>query len=238
DNWNAVKARFGGNAKSKKMRKSMLKQEFSKFKISKAEGLHKSDKSLEVNKNNFVSSDSSVKSLKPKPKDSTSCASTFSVSTSMNEAEIESNVGTPIQEPIIVQDLPSFSSNSFDKNEHTSRTSCNKNGYSNKKAGHFRKNASSVSKLCFVCGSGTHLIKDYDLTSKVNIPPARPQRVPTGKPKVVLGKHIENVYTGYPRTIVDLIHLHTDDNVADLLTKALNGPRFNHLVVNIGMLNS
>nr|GEW71329.1 putative reverse transcriptase domain-containing protein [Tanacetum cinerariifolium] len=28
--------------------------------------------------------------------------------------------------------------------------------------GHFRKNASSVSKLCFVCGSGTHLIKDCD----------------------------------------------------------------------------
>ncbi|GKE66558.1 putative ribonuclease H-like domain-containing protein, partial [Tanacetum coccineum] len=29
DIWNAVKARFGGNAESKKMRKSMLKQEFS-----------------------------------------------------------------------------------------------------------------------------------------------------------------------------------------------------------------
>nr|GFA64235.1 hypothetical protein [Tanacetum cinerariifolium] len=99
-------------------------------------------------------------------------------------------------------------------------------------------------------------------TGKVNIPPARPQPVPTGKPKVftlvptgrpnrpflvptdrgyspsvVLGKHIEKVYTGYPRTIVDLIHLHTDDNVADLLTKALDGPGFNHLVVNIGILN-
>ncbi|GJT84720.1 reverse transcriptase domain-containing protein [Tanacetum coccineum] len=67
----------------------------------------------------------------------------------LSEAEIESNVGTPIQEPIIVQDLPSFSCNSSDKNENTSRTSCNKNGYFNKKAGHFRKNASSVSKLCF-----------------------------------------------------------------------------------------
>nr|GEV78888.1 ribonuclease H-like domain-containing protein [Tanacetum cinerariifolium] len=41
DIWNAVKARFGGNAKSKKMRKSMLKQEFSEFRIGKAEGLHK-----------------------------------------------------------------------------------------------------------------------------------------------------------------------------------------------------
>nr|GFB05887.1 hypothetical protein [Tanacetum cinerariifolium] len=103
-------------------------------------------------------------------------------------------------------------------------------------------------------------------TGKVNIPPARPQPVPTGKPKVfapvptgrhnrpflvhtdrgyspsvssgidgqlllshqqvVLRKHIEKVYTGYPRTIMDLIHLHTDDNVADLLTKALDGPRY------------
>nr|GEZ37122.1 hypothetical protein [Tanacetum cinerariifolium] len=35
------KARFGGNAKSRKMRRSMLKQEFSKFRISEAEGLHK-----------------------------------------------------------------------------------------------------------------------------------------------------------------------------------------------------
>nr|GEZ34226.1 ribonuclease H-like domain-containing protein [Tanacetum cinerariifolium] len=39
--WNAVKARFGGNAESKKIRKSMLKQEFLEFRISKAEGLHK-----------------------------------------------------------------------------------------------------------------------------------------------------------------------------------------------------
>ncbi|GJZ08241.1 putative ribonuclease H-like domain-containing protein, partial [Tanacetum coccineum] len=119
-----------------------------------------SDKSSEVNLNDFASSDSSVKSSEPKSKDSTSCASTSSVSTSESEAEIESNVGTPIQEPIIVQDLPSFSCNSSDKNENTSRTSCNKNGYFNKKASHFRKNNSSASKSCFVCGSYLHLIKD------------------------------------------------------------------------------
>nr|GEU54125.1 ribonuclease H-like domain-containing protein [Tanacetum cinerariifolium] len=125
-----------------------------------------SDKSLEVNTNDFVSSDSSVKSLEPMPNDSTSCASTSSVSTSEHEAEIESNVGTPIQEPIIVQDLPSFSCISSNKNENTSRTSCNKNGYFNKKACHFKKHALSVSKLCFVCGSGTHLIKDCDFYEK------------------------------------------------------------------------
>nr|GEX80041.1 putative ribonuclease H-like domain-containing protein [Tanacetum cinerariifolium] len=41
DIWNAVKDRFGGNAESKKIRKSILKQEFSEFIIGEAEGLHK-----------------------------------------------------------------------------------------------------------------------------------------------------------------------------------------------------
>nr|GEW33326.1 ribonuclease H-like domain-containing protein [Tanacetum cinerariifolium] len=118
------------------------------------------DKSSKVNTNDFATSDSSVKSSEPKPNDSTSYALTSSVSTSENKVEIESNVGTPIQEPVIVQDLPSFSCNSSDKNENTSRTSCNKNGYFNKKAAVLLR------------------------TGKVNIPPARPQPVPTGKPKV------------------------------------------------------
>nr|GFA25570.1 xylulose kinase-1 [Tanacetum cinerariifolium] len=39
--WLAVKARFGGNEESKKIRKTMLKQEFSKFRVSEEEGLHK-----------------------------------------------------------------------------------------------------------------------------------------------------------------------------------------------------
>nr|GFB63402.1 ribonuclease H-like domain-containing protein [Tanacetum cinerariifolium] len=60
------------------------------------------DKSSKVNTNDFAFSDSSVKSLEPKPDDSTSCASTSSVSTSENEDEIKSNDGTPIQEPIFV----------------------------------------------------------------------------------------------------------------------------------------
>ncbi|GJX09025.1 ribonuclease H-like domain-containing protein [Tanacetum coccineum] len=41
DIWLAVKARFGGNEESKKMRKSMLKQEFQEFRVSEDEGLHK-----------------------------------------------------------------------------------------------------------------------------------------------------------------------------------------------------
>nr|GEW70567.1 ribonuclease H-like domain-containing protein [Tanacetum cinerariifolium] len=39
--WLAVKARFGGNGESKKMRKTMLKQAFSEFSVSEEEGLHK-----------------------------------------------------------------------------------------------------------------------------------------------------------------------------------------------------
>nr|GEU43800.1 ribonuclease H-like domain-containing protein [Tanacetum cinerariifolium] len=39
--WLAVKAMLGGNKESKKIRKTMLKQEFSKFSVSEEEGLHK-----------------------------------------------------------------------------------------------------------------------------------------------------------------------------------------------------
>nr|GEW42303.1 xylulose kinase-1 [Tanacetum cinerariifolium] len=47
--WLVVKARFGGNEESKKMRKTMLKQEFFEFCVSEEEGLHKGyDRSLEI----------------------------------------------------------------------------------------------------------------------------------------------------------------------------------------------
>ncbi|GJS26750.1 ribonuclease H-like domain-containing protein [Tanacetum coccineum] len=41
DIWLSVKTRFGGNEESKKIRKSMLKQEFSDFKVTESKGLHK-----------------------------------------------------------------------------------------------------------------------------------------------------------------------------------------------------
>nr|GEX01581.1 xylulose kinase-1 [Tanacetum cinerariifolium] len=41
DIWNAIKARFSGNAEFKKMQKSLLKQKFKEFKIFKEEGLDK-----------------------------------------------------------------------------------------------------------------------------------------------------------------------------------------------------
>nr|GFC36576.1 ribonuclease H-like domain-containing protein [Tanacetum cinerariifolium] len=67
DIWNAVKARFGGNAESKKMRKSMLKQEFSEFRIGKAEGLHRGydrmQKILSPSHSAFVSTTSASKKM-------------------------------------------------------------------------------------------------------------------------------------------------------------------------------
>nr|GFB15470.1 hypothetical protein [Tanacetum cinerariifolium] len=131
-----------------------------------------SDKSSEDNTNDLAFSDSGLKSLEHKPTDS-SCASTSSVSTSVNEAEIDSNVGTPTKEPI----------------------------------SHFRKYSLSVSKLCFVCGSGTHLIKDCDFYEKqmTNTTVATPvlagrprgTLVPTGEPKATL------VPTGKPKATED-----------------------------------
>ncbi|GKC58444.1 retrovirus-related pol polyprotein from transposon TNT 1-94 [Tanacetum coccineum] len=41
DIWMAVKARFSGNEESKKMRKTMLKQQFAEFSVTEEEGLHK-----------------------------------------------------------------------------------------------------------------------------------------------------------------------------------------------------
>nr|GEZ55629.1 hypothetical protein [Tanacetum cinerariifolium] len=83
--------------------------------------LFNSDKSSKVKTNDFVSSNSSVKSLEPKPNDSTSCASNSSVFTSENEGLL-------------------------------------------------------VIRMVILIKKGR--------TGKVNIPPARPQPVPTGKPKV------------------------------------------------------
>ncbi|GKA61373.1 hypothetical protein Tco_0760780, partial [Tanacetum coccineum] len=161
-----------------------------------------------VNTNDFASSDSSVKSSEPNSNDSTSCASISSVSTSESEDEIESNVGTPIQEPIIVQNLPSFSCNSSDKNENTSRTSCNKNGYFNKKASHFRKNNSSTSKepiwdnATRVTQSNHFVLYAVLLRSgKVSIPTARLNQVSTGRPKPVSTGRPKPVSTGRPKPV-------------------------------------
>ncbi|GJT62190.1 putative ribonuclease H-like domain-containing protein [Tanacetum coccineum] len=54
-------------------------------------------------------------------------------------------------------------------------------------------------------------------------------------------KHIEIrhhfIRDCYEKKLIQVQKIHTDLNVADLLTKAFDGPRFNFLLVNIGMLS-
>nr|GEU65744.1 putative ribonuclease H-like domain-containing protein [Tanacetum cinerariifolium] len=54
-------------------------------------------------------------------------------------------------------------------------------------------------------------------------------------------KHIEIrhhfIRDAYEKKLIQVLKIHTDDNVADLLTKAFDVSRFNFLVVNIGLLN-
>ncbi|GKD45810.1 ribonuclease H-like domain-containing protein, partial [Tanacetum coccineum] len=69
-----------------------------------------------------------------------------------------------------------FSCNNSDKNENTSRTSCNNNGYFNKKAVLLR-------------------------SGKVSIPAARPNQVSTGRPKPVSTSRPKPVSTGRPKPV-------------------------------------
>ncbi|GJR16749.1 putative ribonuclease H-like domain-containing protein [Tanacetum coccineum] len=54
-------------------------------------------------------------------------------------------------------------------------------------------------------------------------------------------KHIEIrhhfIRDCYEKKLINVEKIHTDLNVADLLTKPFDGPRFNYLVVSIGMIN-
>ncbi|GKA60280.1 putative ribonuclease H-like domain-containing protein [Tanacetum coccineum] len=55
-------------------------------------------------------------------------------------------------------------------------------------------------------------------------------------------KHIEIrhhfIRDCYEKKLISVEKIHTDLNVADLLTKPFDGPRFNYLVVSIGMINT
>ncbi|GJW85534.1 putative ribonuclease H-like domain-containing protein, partial [Tanacetum coccineum] len=54
-------------------------------------------------------------------------------------------------------------------------------------------------------------------------------------------KHIEIrhhfIRDANEKNLIQVLKIHTDDNVADLLTKAFDGPRFAYLVVHIGMMD-
>nr|GEX98747.1 hypothetical protein [Tanacetum cinerariifolium] len=132
-----------------------------------------SDKSSEVNTNDFASSDSSVKSSEPKLNDSTSYALTSSVSTSENKAKIESNVGIPIQELLVIRMVILIKRQDCDfyEKQMVNKTVGIRVGlvHSRNKVNHLNQFVPQAILL---------------RTVKVTIPPARPQPVPTGKPKV------------------------------------------------------
>ncbi|GKC69990.1 hypothetical protein Tco_1115873 [Tanacetum coccineum] len=54
-------------------------------------------------------------------------------------------------------------------------------------------------------------------------------------------KHIEIrhhfIKDAYDKKVIQVLKIHTDDNVTDLLTKDFDVSRFNFLIVNIGMIN-
>nr|GFA17109.1 xylulose kinase-1 [Tanacetum cinerariifolium] len=64
DIWNAIKARFGENAESKKMQKSLLKQKFEEFKVSEEEGLDKG-----YDKTQKILTQMNTLKIKPDPED-------------------------------------------------------------------------------------------------------------------------------------------------------------------------
>nr|GEX52405.1 ribonuclease H-like domain-containing protein [Tanacetum cinerariifolium] len=64
DIWNAIKERFGGNAESKKIQKSLLKQKFKEFKIFEEEGLDKG-----YDKMQKILTQMNTLKIKPDPKD-------------------------------------------------------------------------------------------------------------------------------------------------------------------------
>nr|GEU54994.1 ribonuclease H-like domain-containing protein [Tanacetum cinerariifolium] len=81
DIWNAIKARFGRNAESKKMQKSLLKQKFKEFKIYKEEGLDKG-----YDKMQKILSQMNTLKIKPEPEDIDTKGYSSSSSTISNAA--------------------------------------------------------------------------------------------------------------------------------------------------------
>ncbi|GKG14399.1 hypothetical protein Tco_0353999, partial [Tanacetum coccineum] len=57
------------------------------------------------------------------------------------------------------------------------------------------------------------------------------------KQTIIATSSIEAEYVVAASCCGQVLKIHTDENVADLLTKAFDGPRFEYLVVHIGMVN-
>nr|GEU74347.1 xylulose kinase-1 [Tanacetum cinerariifolium] len=208
DIWNAVKARFDRNAKSKKKRNSMLKQEFSEFRIGDAGEFAlmsvTSEKKVRLAFTNCISEN--------KLGWDDSAFSVFTTNSKDVEGRpifhsLQSSTQMTLSPVILVSNLQSPSQMIL---PHVHQLPVQNRPFP---VPTDRRYSPSVSSGWWKRIDGQLLLS--------------PQQV-------ILGNHIEKVYTGYPRTIVDLIHLHTNANVADLLTKAFDGPRvFNSPILHL-----
>ncbi|GJX79978.1 putative ribonuclease H-like domain-containing protein [Tanacetum coccineum] len=57
------------------------------------------------------------------------------------------------------------------------------------------------------------------------------------EPGIIIEIHFHFIRDCYEKRLIEVIKIHTDSNVADLLTKGFDVTRFNFLVVSIGLLN-
>nr|GEV81775.1 xylulose kinase-1 [Tanacetum cinerariifolium] len=124
DIWNAIKARFGGNAKSKMMQKYLLKQKFEEFKISKEEGLDKGYEKMQK-----ILTQMNTLKIKPEPEDemvailplSTSPGSSSSKGSSKSKCSVVDDViysffvNHEIDQHLVYEDLDQMNKEDFEE---------------------------------------------------------------------------------------------------------------------------
>nr|GEZ96715.1 xylulose kinase-1 [Tanacetum cinerariifolium] len=187
DIWLAMKARFGGNEQFKKIRKTMLKQEFSKFMYGLMAG-YKSDfadhavkecigldEAFELSTPSVFDPElenREVKSLYESDKSSeletydfASCVLSPKTNDSFSTVDVKIFPKSDVKVPSSTNGFPSCS---FKENVKPPRNLCNKSRIADRI---HCKNKFFHTKTCFVCGSKSHLIKDCDVYDNVdNIP--------------------------------------------------------------------
>nr|GEW71577.1 xylulose kinase-1 [Tanacetum cinerariifolium] len=191
--WLAVKARFGGNEESKKMRKTMHEAENKTEEGEQVYGLMAGFKSdftdhagnaagsvsddaaefammgisskAKIKKKEWevklVESLASDKSSKLETSDFVSCVSRPKTNDSSSTIDVKILSKSNVKDPRPTNGIPSCS---FNENVKPSRNLCNKSGIADMI---HCKNNFVCTKTCFVCGSKTHLIKDYDVYDNV-----------------------------------------------------------------------
>nr|GEW40523.1 ribonuclease H-like domain-containing protein [Tanacetum cinerariifolium] len=115
--------------------------------------------------NDFISCDNSDKSSASETYDFTSCVSSTKTNDSFYTVDVKIFPKSDVKDPSLTNGFPSCS---FKENVKPTRNLCNKSGLTDRI--HYKNNF-VCSKKCFVYGSKSHLIKDYDVYDNVdNVP--------------------------------------------------------------------